>query len=157
MSTQTQDQAEINRAGERAAHVCRIALTASLPGLLIQYLLGMYINLYLPRLHAQAPLIAHIILGAALVATAGAATVTAIISRRRHYIVVSVVGLITLAVGATGGIRFLARGQHNGDSYLMALGFILATATYGIGLRAINRQLHQRELELLRTRVGTRD
>jgi hypothetical protein len=133
-----------------AANVCRVALTASLPGLVIQYLLGMYINLFLPRLHAQAPLIAHIALGSVLVATAAVATIAAVISRQRSYLVVATLGLIALALAGSGGIRFLAQGQHNSDSYLMAVGFILATATYGVGLRTMNRQLHRHELELAR-------
>jgi hypothetical protein len=134
----------------RAAKVCRATLSASLPGLVVQYLLGMYINLFLPRLHAQAPLIAHIALGSALIVTAAVATIAAIISRRLHYLVVSILGLISLALACSGGVRFLAQGQHSSDSYLMAVGFILATATYGVGLRTINRQLHRHELELAR-------
>jgi hypothetical protein len=67
----------------RAVKLCRRALVALLPGLVIQYLVGMYINLFLPRLHAQAPLIAHIALGCALIAAAAVATIAAIVSRQR--------------------------------------------------------------------------
>jgi hypothetical protein len=135
------------RARQRAAQICRLALTASLPGLAIQYLLGMYINLYIPHLHAQAALIAHIALGTALVATALVATIAALISRLRDHILVSTAGLLTLVVAASGGIRFLAGGQHNSDSYRMAVGFILATAAYGVGLRVLNRRQHRVELQ----------
>lgn len=117
----------------RAARLCTAALRAELAGLGVQFLLGMYVNLFVPRLNWQPVLIAHMVLGIGLVCGAAVAAASAIVSRDGRRIAVTGAGLAALVLAATGGIRFVFAGQDNVYSYLMAVGFILAVAVFGAG------------------------
>jgi uncharacterized membrane protein YccC len=121
----------------RAAHRSRVAAVAVLCGLFVQFLLGMYLNLYVPHLHGQPVLVAHILLGTCLVLGALFAAIHAISSRRRDHIAVSLVALVALGLAWRGGIRFLNAGEHASDSYLMATAFACAVAAYIAGLLAL--------------------
>jgi len=124
----------------RAARLCTAALRAELAGLGVQFLLGMYVNLFVPRLNWQPVLIAHMVLGIGLVCGAAVAAASAIVSRDGRRIAVTGAGLAALVLAATGGIRFVFAGQDNVYSYLMAVGFILAVAVFGAGLGYIERR-----------------
>ena len=124
----------------RAARLCTAALRALLAGLGVQFLLGMYVNLFVPRLNWQPVLIAHMVLGIGLVCGAAVAAASAIVSRDGRRIAVTGAGLAALVLAATGGIRFVFAGQDNVYSYLMAVGFILAVAVFGTGLGYIERR-----------------
>ncbi len=122
---------------EVAARRCRATLALVL-GLLAQFVLGMYLNLYVPHPHSQPALIAHIALGSLLV-VAGA-FVTAMQSRRGDHILTATLGLAALVLAWTGGIRFLQAGGQSIDSYLMILGFTGAVAACTTGLITLYRQ-----------------
>ena len=124
----------------RAARVSRATMTAVLAGLPVQFLLGMYLNLYVPHLHGQAPLAAHIVLGTVLVAAGLAALIFAVLSRRLDHMVVSILGAAALGFAWRGGISFLTAGGHSIDSYLMATGFICAVTFYAAGLFTVSRR-----------------
>jgi hypothetical protein len=126
--------------GRRAARLCTAALRAELAGLGVQFLLGMYVNLFVPHLNWQPVLIAHMVLGVGLVCGAAVAAGAAIVSRDGRRIAVTGAGLVALVLAATGGIRFLFAGQDNVYSYLMAVSFIAAVAVFGAGLGYIERR-----------------
>jgi hypothetical protein len=60
-----------------------------LAALFVQFILGIYLNLYVPHLHSQPVLVMHIALGSALVLGGLAPMTLAIISRRRDHILVA--------------------------------------------------------------------
>jgi hypothetical protein len=124
----------------RAARLCTAALRAELAGLGAQFLLGMYVNLFVPHLNWQPVLIAHMVLGTALVCGAAVAAGAAVVSRDRRRMAVAGAGLASLVLAATGGISFVFGGQHNVYSYVMAVGFIVSVAVFGAGLGYIERR-----------------
>jgi hypothetical protein len=121
----------------RAARLCTVTLRVELAGLGVQFLLGMYVNLFVPNLNWQPVLISHMVLGTGLVCGAAVAAGAAIAARDGRRMAVTGAGLAAVALAATGGLRFVFGGQHNAYSYLMAVGFILAVAVFGAGLRYI--------------------
>jgi len=105
--------------------------------LLAQFVLGMVVNLYvtIPESgnvtgRAAVFLYAHMVLGAALLVVALALAGLAMAARRRLWLIASAIGLAGIAVAVWGGLAFLIDGSHPGDSLLMAVGFILAIASY---------------------------
>jgi hypothetical protein len=96
--------------------------------LLAQFVLGMVVNLYV-RIPASGNvtgraavfLYAHMVLGAALLVVALVLAGLAVAARRR---------LAAIALAITGGLTFLVHGGHPGDSFLMAMGFIIAITSY---------------------------
>jgi hypothetical protein len=122
--------------------------------LAIQFLLGMYVNLYvnLPpvgrgargggqsmmgrfgTMFSSGPvLMVHMMLGMLLVVLAVVALIVAAGSADRFAIVWSAAGLAALLVAGYGGISFFMFGHNNVDSYLMAIGFLASFAAYLTG------------------------
>ncbi|MDR0358592.1 MAG: hypothetical protein LBJ87_03885 [bacterium] len=97
--------------------------------LLAQFLLGIYVNLFVPTPNGQPLLIAHIVVGTLLLVMALITTIVAAVGRRPAVAVLSAVGLVFLVAAWIGGVRFLG-GGHDADSYLMATGFVLAASSY---------------------------
>lgn len=120
--------------------------------LVIQYLSGMILNLYisLPPTHpgtgeSYAPSVPWALAGGGgivlaihvatwLCLTAGGilVLVVGILRRRSGAIVGASLGLLFLLVAASGGLTFLNRGGDNSESLIMALGFLAAFMTYAL-------------------------
>lgn len=124
-------------------------VTAMLTILSLQFILGMYLNLYvsIPSYPSFGPMgsrmlammalglrrpwvMVHLvmgvlILGLALAIVAGSALTRADGARAR-----AVVGALAVSVAAYGGMTFLMAGQHNGASFLMAAGWLAAFLAY---------------------------
>lgn len=120
--------------------------------LVVQFIVGMYINLYvtLPKVHpgiqgSYAPSIPWALAGHAGIALAIHVTtwillsigsialvVRGILSHRKAFIVGNSLGLLFILLAGSGGLSFVNRGGQNGDSLMMALGFILAIVSYSI-------------------------
>ena len=105
--------------------------------LLAQFVLGMIVNLYvtIPASgnvtgRAAVFLYAHMVLGAALLVVALVLAGLAVAARRRRWLISSAIGLAGIALAIWGGLTFLIDGGRPGDSFLMAIGFIIAITSY---------------------------
>lgn len=130
----------------------RIGLAGLLVLLVIQFTVGMYLNFYteLPDTHpgttgSYAPsipwalaghaglaLAIHVTVWILLTLGAIAALVRGIISRRKALIIGTSLGLLFILMAGSGGLTFLNRGGNDRESFMMAIGFILAFVAYGI-------------------------
>ena len=120
----------------------------------VQFLLGMYVNLYLNlppvtsstrgsgvsamarfgTMFSSGPLLmAHMMLGMLLIVSGTVALIVAASSGNRFAIGWSATGLVALLVAGYGGISFFMFGQDNVDSYLMAVGFLVSFTAYLTG------------------------
>ena len=116
--------------------------------LLVQYGLGMWVNLYgqLPASDHGASLVTgftravsrgpvglsiHAILGVLLLASAAAALVRAIRIRRSNLIGPAIVGLVAIAVAGLSGARFVGS-MTNSASITMALAAAVAIGAYAV-------------------------
>lgn len=139
---------------ERRAAARMLALRANsfaaIVILLVQYGLGIWVNLYghLPasdhgsniaagfgRAVSRGPvgLSIHAVLGAFLVVTAVAAVVRAVLVRRRALVAATAVGLIAIVVAALSGASFVGNGS-NGASMSMAVTGGVAIGAYALVL-----------------------
>ncbi|HSX16706.1 MAG TPA: hypothetical protein VLH86_01235 [Patescibacteria group bacterium] len=120
--------------------------------LVVQFIVGMYLNFYteLPDSHpgtsgsfapsipwvlanhAGLALVIHVIVWILLTVGGIAVLVRAILSRRKAYIVGSSVGFLFILMAGSGGLSFLNRGGADKDSFMMAIGFIVALVAYGV-------------------------
>ncbi len=130
----------------------RIGLVIIQTLLVIQFIVGMYLNFYanLPDSHpgihgSYAPSIPWAIAGHAGVAlaihvvnwillTIGsiALVIRSILSHRKALIVGNSLGLLFILMAGSGGLTFLNRGGQDKESFIMALGFILAIVSYSV-------------------------
>ena len=130
----------------------RIGLVVVQTLLVIQFIVGMYLNFYaqLPNSHpgihgSYAPSIPWALAGHAGIAlaihvtdwillTVGAIAlvVRGILSHRKAFIVGNSLGLLFILMAGSGGLSFLNRGGQDKDSFMMALGFILAFISYSV-------------------------
>ena len=76
----------------------------------------------------------HAIVGLLLFLTSLILIGFAIASRRRAWIIVSVIGLLGIMAAGFNGASFINYGGHNFSSLLMSIGFLLAAVAYTIGL-----------------------
>lgn len=129
-------------------------------GLVIQFLLGIYTNLYVrlpliaPSLgmaswmgsmgtmmsqSARAPLfMAHMVFGLLLTIGAILTVILAAINSRATATVWGSLGLASILVSGYGGLGYFFGGHHHGDSFTMAVGWLVAAIAYGMGLRESN-------------------
>jgi Na+/melibiose symporter-like transporter len=119
---------------ERRTSRTRVMIGVTLVLLLAQFLLGMYVNLFVPTPGRQPVLFAHIVLGTLLLVVALVTTVVAVAGRRPVTAVLSAAGLVFLVMAWIAGARFLGGGGHNADSYLIATGFVLTASSYVVAL-----------------------
>ena len=131
-------------------NVLRGVFLVTLILLVIQYVFGMLVNLYvqfpdsLPGGNAWSwsfthtfviPL--HFVIGTLLVVVALVALVLSMTTRHIPEILAAVFGLAMIVYAWLGGETFLAYGQQNTASLQMALGFIGAVIAYGAGLYVV--------------------
>jgi hypothetical protein len=111
--------------------------------LVIQFLLGMYINLYVefPKSGpADAwsfawhtwPVAAHIILGTLILLATIANLIMSIRRKNRHMIIAVSIGTAAMLLAVTGGERFVTT-QNELASYLMSLGFLVGILSVNVG------------------------
>ena len=119
--------------------------------LLIQFLLGMYTNLFiaLPRVTTQGSgalmpgmgrmmsvglsdpvFMVHMIVGMLLALGAIATVIVAVRAKQTPFLIITVIGLISVLIAGYGGLTFFMHGQHNSASYTMAIGWLSALTTY---------------------------
>ncbi len=132
-----------DRAADRTV---RLAAAVVLALLFIQFLLGMFVNLYvqIPLFHAgnspgmgsMMPRITspafwtHMMLGM-FIALAGIwVVIAAILTGRGVAIALAGAGFVSVLVAGYGGMSFLMFGQNDVASYLMAIGFLCAFTAY---------------------------
>jgi len=133
-----------SRPGLRAA---RLTFAALLGLLAVQFLLGMYNNLYVniddPR-HSTGTIAGHIVLGLLLVAGDAVALIATVLARRPTLVTIALLGLAGTVLAVIAGFRFL----HSSNavySATMAVGFIVTAACDVIGLllrRQVSQQRH---------------
>lgn len=120
--------------------------------LFVQFVVGMYLNFYaqLPPEHpgvhgSYAPSIPWVLAGHAGIALAVhvaiwilltlgsiALLIRSVLARNKRLIVGTAAGLFFIFVAGSGGLTFLNRGGADKDSFMMALGFMLALTSYAI-------------------------
>lgn len=137
-STQTNDPA--GRAAARHGDPMRLRSTAFglLMLLLVQFALGMVINLYAHVPAGRAgygpawpALVLHGLVGLALIAGSVSLAVRAVASRARHVAVPAVIAAVVLLGAAAGGLTFLGSGV-DGASLAMALCAAAAICCYSL-------------------------
>ena len=117
--------------------------------LLVQFLLGIDVNLYvkIPQSlpggldgavnwaiqNGPAPLPVHVILGFSLVWGALGVVGLAIAARDRGRLIASGAALVGILFAAFSGVNFVSTGD-DAYSFRMAIGFVIALASYGSGL-----------------------
>ena len=127
-----------------------------LGALVVQYALGMYVNLYVAFpssattgqlwefAWSQWPLASHIGLAILLLVGAILLCIRAILYKNRTWIIGSVIGLLgILAAGASGAIFIPS--QMNAYSYSMSLAFLVAFAAYCWVLFATRRTVQAQQ------------
>ena len=116
-----------------------------LGALVLQYLLGMFANMFVhfpdttnekslwEFAKSHAPIVSHIILALLLVIGGIVFLIRAIRRKEKHWIIAASVGLVAMLVASFGGAQFIQT-QQDGYSYTMAVAFIVAVFSYGWGL-----------------------
>jgi hypothetical protein len=128
----------------RALGRLRGASSGALVMLVIQFALGVGVNLYITpaqggvsEAFTNGPLLAlHAVLGILLIIAAIDLLVRAILARHRVVIVVSAIGLLAIVAAAGSGVAFLSDGQ-NGSSMGMAIAGCVALLCYAVCLRVL--------------------
>ena len=123
----------------------RIQTNVILGILVLQYILGMAINLFVQFpdtknenslwefVKGQVPIVIHIILAAMLLVGACVLLIRAIHSQSKPWIVSAGVGLFWILVAIIAGAQFVPT-QQDVYSFIMAAAFILAIVSYGWGM-----------------------
>ena len=132
----------MNPRQERSLRIQGVFLSVAL---VIQYALGMYVNLFVSFPEnanegqlwefawSQTPLAAHIILAILILLGAIVALVRALLHKNRTWIIANSIGLVAvLAAGASGAIFIPS--QTDLYSYSMSLAFLIAILAYAWGL-----------------------
>ncbi len=137
-STQANDPRDRAAASHGDPRRLRPTALGLLMFLLVQFALGMVVNLYVrvPAGRAGygpavAALVLHGLVGLALGAGSGALAVRAVTTRARQAAVPAVTAAVALLVAAAGGLRFLGTGVE-AASLVMALCAAIAIGCYGL-------------------------
>ena len=112
--------------------------------LVVQFLLGMYINMYVefPKNGPAAAwafarssfvVMTHIILGTLLVVGGISLLVRAIRAKNRHWTIVASIAVFGMLMSWSGGERFITT-QNDVASYFMAVGFLITLLGLNWGL-----------------------
>jgi len=129
----------------------RGALWLNLALLVVVFLLGMTVNLYIVfptnlkidamQLAAHTPSIQWHMIVASLVLLVGlGALVLSVVERHAWALGATLAGLALTLVAYGGGMMFLTNGYQESASMMMAIGFIGAFVSYALGAVAVNRQ-----------------
>ncbi|MCI0182373.1 hypothetical protein [Sulfoacidibacillus ferrooxidans] len=134
----------------REVNKFRMAVGTILALLVIQFILGMVVNLYvqipssLPNGNAMSwtmshsPLILmHMIVGTLILVVSIWIMMLSLSFEQKSIMILSIVGFVFIISTWAIGIAFLTSGQTNILSLMMSLGFILSTVTYGIEMYGI--------------------
>ncbi|MDR3577043.1 MAG: hypothetical protein P4L50_24535 [Anaerolineaceae bacterium] len=118
---------------------------ATLCGLVLEFILGMYTSLFVQFPDSlvngngwvwamkESPIItAHIFLGTLLVLLGVLAVIFGIASHSKPAILWSVIGLVTAVFAYLNGSVFLSNVAENNYSFFMALGFMGSMVSYGL-------------------------
>lgn len=138
--------------GSNRRAMVRLGVTTSLILLGVQFMLGIFTNLYvsLPtsshggifaigsmmstmmssRGAGRSLFMFHMMLGPLIVVVGIVTLIIAIASNRRRDLVLVSVGLLATFVAGYGGLSFLLAGGSNAASLLMAVGFLAAFSAY---------------------------
>lgn len=127
----------------RSISKLRLALVATQFLLVIEFLLGMFVNLFaaLPVGHGsffsgasfdgEYELLVHSLVGFALVGLSIATVVFASRSRRRNLVTLGGLGLLSVVVAGVSGLAFVFSGYQNDyESYLMSVAFLASIFIY---------------------------
>ncbi len=132
---------------KKRLNVLRGTFLVTLILLVIQYIFGMIVNLYVQfpstliggkavwgwAMSSTLVVPIHALLGTVLLIAAIVALVLSIRIRRVPELLTSVLGFVMIVFAWLSGILFLSFGQQNGVSLQMAIGFIGAVIAYGVG------------------------
>lgn len=141
--------------------VARSSAVAMLGALLVQFLLGIWVNLYVPKssimgggrqpggmmgssqtgimggmsraMSGATPVMLHMMLGWLLLLAALGALIGAVVGRHKAAMITAVAGVLSVAIAGIGGLEFASSG-HDAYSFLMAVGFTGAVGSYGAEL-----------------------
>jgi len=123
----------------------RIHSIVLMGALIVQYVLGMYVNLFLTFPNnategqlwefawSQPPLAAHIILAILILIGAIALCIRAIHYKNRRWIIASSLGLVAILAAGASGATFIPS-QIDWYSYSMSIFFLAAILSYGWSL-----------------------
>lgn len=109
----------------------------------LQFLLGMANTFWLevpesgPGWREASPgwlLWSHVALGLVLVVHSVLALIHALRSRDRSWLVVAAAGLVGIAIAFVGGSDFMQETSDDVSSFVMSLGYAVATSAYAAGL-----------------------
>jgi heme A synthase len=134
---------DLKATSKRRIQQVRLTTRITIAFLLVQFLLGMWTNLFVPF---PAPdgnpfeqifsnglyvIAAHLILGIALFGTGLAVLALATLARIRSVVMSGAAGLASIIIAGISGLLFVLSGfQSDPYSYLMSVGFISAFAVY---------------------------
>lgn len=116
----------------------------------VQFLLGMYINLFVSLpMHAMAPMgpmgsmsgmmrmagtsplvMLHVLWGLGLAVGGFLVGVGTLVSHRSHLVGAAGVGFLAILVAGWAGLQFVMAGQQDAMSYTMAVGWLVAMLAY---------------------------
>lgn len=123
----------------------RIQINFILGFLVLQYLFGMFVNLFVQFpdtqkesvlwkfAQDQMPVVLHMVIGALLIIGGIVLLIRTIRKRDKQLVMASSIGLVALLIASFAGAEFVST-QADGYSYTMAVTFIIAVALYGWGL-----------------------
>lgn len=136
-----------------AASHLRMIVMVLLALLTVQFLLGIYANLYVAfptqgttmmdgmnTVMSHVGLASHMVLGLVLAAVGCAAAVIAVRTGVAAVAWIAVAGLAALVGAGIAGMVFVMAGQANAASYVMAVGFLASFASYFAELVVVPRQ-----------------
>lgn len=114
--------------------------------LVVQYLLGMLVNLTVPfpanlprgnawrwAFTATALVPLHVLVGTLILLASLLALGLSLVARSAPAVVAAIIGVAMIVLAYISGVSFLSSGQQNASSLLMALGFLGALLAYLIG------------------------